>query len=196
MNSKLKEIIAAVEPKRSAKRRFYGVPLRPLKRGPDRRPEGHYNEEHRRPEAEAFFFSINWSDAWQKFLEREENGRFKYKTARQLACALTIGIDAETRRRRAGYLYRAIGPVSVADKKKRVPYLGDWDMLRSQTFIGEMKRDSVLFGSPTMKTMRAALREHIDVTHTAKNMAEVLLGWLARCELWAKQMDQSSVHGR
>ena len=123
-------------------------------------------------------------------MEREENGRFKYKTARQLAGALSIGIDAETRRRRVGYLYRAIGPVSAADKKKQVPYLGDWDMLRSQTFIGEMMKDNVLFGSPTMKTMRAALREHVDVTHTAKNMAEVLLGWLARCETWARQIDQ------
>ena len=118
MNSKLKKIIAAVEPKRSAKKRFYDVALRPLKRGSDRRPEGHYCKGHQRPEAEGFFFSINWSEAWQKFLEREENGRFKYKTARQLACALTIGIDAETRRRRAGYLYRAIGPVSALPTKR------------------------------------------------------------------------------
>ena len=63
-------------------------------------------------------------------------------------------------------------------------------MLRAQTFLGEMRRDSVLFGSPTMKTMRAALREHIDVTRTAKDMAEVLLGWLARCEAWARQIDE------
>jgi hypothetical protein len=41
-----------------------------------------------------------------------------------------------------------------------------------------------------MKTMREALREHIDVTHTAKDMAEVLLGWLARCETWARQVDE------
>jgi hypothetical protein len=49
-----------------------------------------------------------------------------------------VGVDAETKRRRAGYLYRAIGPISAADKTKQVPYLSDWDMLRSQTFLGEM----------------------------------------------------------
>ncbi len=41
-----------------------------------------------------------------------------------------------------------------------------------------------------MKVMREAVRKHIDVTHTAKEMAEVLLGWLARCEAWARQVDE------
>ncbi len=77
-----------------------------------------------------------------------------------------------------------------SDETKKIPYLGDWDMLRSQTFLGEMKKDCVLFGSPMMKTMRRALRKHVDVTHTARDMAEVLLAWLARCEAWAQQVDE------
>ncbi len=160
-----------------------------LRRGPNRKMKGFPRRPYR-SEAEEIFFSISWDEAWQQFLERNSDGRFKYKTAFELSSALAIGINAEVRKHRAGYIYSAIGPVSASDKTKQVPYLGDWDMLRAQTFLGEMRRDSVLFGTPTMKTMRAALREHIDVTHTAKDMAEVLLGWLARCETWARQVDE------
>ena len=190
MDSKLRKIVDAIEPKRSAKKRSYDVPLRPLKRGADRKPEGHYLKGHRRPEAEEFFFSIDWNKAWQQFLQREQNGRFKYKTARQLARALSIGVDAETKRRRAGYLYRALGPINAADKSKQVPYLGDWDMLRSQTFLGEMKKDSLLFGSPRMKTAREAMRKHVDVMETAKACAETMLNWVARYEMWSRQVDE------
>ena len=190
MDSKIKKIVDAIEPKRSAKKRSYDVPLRTLKRGRDRKPEGHYLKGHHRPEAEQFFFSIDWNTAWQQFLQREQNGRFKHKTARQLACALSIGVDAETKRRRAGYLYRAIGPVSSADKSKQVPYLGDWDMLRSQTFLGEMKKDSLLFGSPCMKVAREAMRKHVDVMETAKACAETMLNWVARYEMWSRQVDE------
>lgn len=189
MDPELEKKIKRVEPTKAASKRLYDQPLRVLRRGPDRKMKG-FPKRPYRSEAEEIFFSIRWDEAWQQFLEREEDGRFKYKTVFELSSALAIGINAQVRKHRAGYIYSAIGPVSASDKTKQVPYLGDWDMLRSQTFLGEMRKDSVLFGSPTMKTMRAALREHIDVTHTAKNMAEVLLGWLARCETWARQIDE------
>jgi hypothetical protein len=94
------------------------------------------------------------------------------------------------RKHRAGYIYSAIGPVSASDKTKKVPYLGDWDMLRSQTFLGEMKKDSLLFGSPRMKTAREAMRKHVDVMETAKACAETMLTWVARYEMWSRQVDE------
>ena len=36
-------------------------------------------------EAEELFFSIDWDEAWQQFLERERDGTFKYKTVHDLA---------------------------------------------------------------------------------------------------------------
>src|ERR1039458_947388 len=189
MDPELEKKIKRVEPTKAESKRLYDQPLRVLRRGPDRKMKG-FPKRPYRSEAEEIFFSIRWDEAWQQFLDRDSDGRFKYKTAFELASALAVGINAQVRKHRAGYIYSAIGPVSASDKTKQVPYLGDWDMLRSQTFLGEMRKDSVLFGSPTMKTMRAALREHIDVTRTAKDMAEVLLGWLARCEAWARQIDE------
>src|ERR1039458_4133060 len=175
MDPELEKKIKRAEPTKAESKRLYDQPLRVRRRGADRKMKG-FPRRRYRSEAEEIFFSINWSDAWQQFLEHDEDGRFKYKTAFELSSALAVGISAQVRKHRAGYIYSAIGPVSASDKTKQVPYLGDWDMLRSQTFLGEMRRDSVLFGSPTMKTMRAAWREHIDVTHTAKDMAGVLLG--------------------
>jgi hypothetical protein len=189
MDPELEKKIKRAEPTKAESKRLYDQPLRVLRRGPDRKMKG-FPKRRYRSEAEEIFFSISWDEAWQQFLERNSDGRFKYKTAFELSSALAVGINAQVRKHRAGDIYSAIGPVSASDKTKQVPYLGDWDMLRSQTFLGEMRRDSVLFSSPTMKTMRAALREHIDVTHTAKDMAEVLLGWLARCEAWARQIDE------
>src|ERR1035437_7092951 len=189
MDPELEKKIKQVEPTKAESKRLYDQPLRVLRRGPDRKMKG-FPKRPYRSEAEEIFFSIEWGEAWQQFLDRDSDGRFKYKTAFELASALAIGINAQVRKHRAGYIYSAIGRVSARDKTKQVPYLGDWDMLRSQTFLGAMRRDSVVFGSPTMKTMRAALREHIDVTHTAKDMAEVLLGWLARVETWARQVDE------
>src|ERR1039457_2070715 len=189
MDPELEKKIKRVEPTKAESKRLYDQPLRVLRRGLDRKMKG-FPKRPYRSEAEEIFFSIRWDEAWQKFVERNSDGRFKYKTAFELASELAIGINTQVRKHRAGYIYSAIGPVSASDKTKQVPYLGDWDMLRSQTFLGEMQRDNVLFGSPTMKTMRAALREHIDVTRTAKDMAEVLLGWLARVETWARQIDE------
>src|ERR1039458_7028097 len=65
----------------------------------------------------------------------------------------------------------------ASDKTKKVPYLGDWDMLRSQTFLGEMKKDSLLFGSPRMKIAREAMRKHVDVMPLCKAMAETMVSW-------------------
>jgi hypothetical protein len=189
MDSELEKKIKRVEPTKAASKRGYDQPLRVLRRGPDRKMKGFPRRPYR-SEAEEIFFSIDWEAAWHQFLERNSNGGFKYKTAFELSSALAIGINAQVRKHRAGYIYSAIGPVSASDKTKQVPYLGDWDMLRSQTFLGEMRKDSLLFGSPTMKTMRKALREHIDVTHIAKEMAEVLLAWLARSEAAARQVDE------
>ncbi len=177
MDLELKKKIKRLEPTKAESKRLHDQPLRVLRRGPDRKMKGFPKRPYR-------------SEAWQQFLERNSGGRFKYKTVFELASALSIGINAEVRKHRAGYIYSAIGPVSASDNTKKVPYLGDWDMLRSQTFLGEMKKHSLLFGSPRMKVMREAVREHIDVTHTAKEMAEVLLGWLARCEAWARQVDE------
>jgi hypothetical protein len=190
MDSQLKKKLDAVKPTRANKKRTYDQPLRVLQRGADRSPEGHWNKVRRTSEASELFFSIRWDEAWWQFLERESDGKFKYKTARDVVGALAVGIDAKTRRRRARCLYSAIGPVSAVDKNKEVPYLGDWEMLRAQTFIGEMKKDSLLFGSPRMKTMREAMRKHVDVMEVAKACAETMLTWVARYEAWAREVDE------
>jgi hypothetical protein len=198
MDAELKKKLDSVKPKRSTKKRYYEQPLRVLERGAERNAHGRHvagNSDGRFPkcsarEAEELFFSIRWDEAWQQFLERKSDGKLKYKTVHDLAAALAVGIDAKTRRRRTGYLYSAIGPVSAADKTKKVPYIGDWDMLRSQTFLGEMKKDSLLFGSPRMKAAREAMRKHVDVMETAKACAETMLSWVARYDFWSRQVDE------
>ncbi len=189
MDPELEKKIKRVEPTKAASKRLYDQPLRVLRRGVDRKMKG-FPKRRYRSEAEEIFFCIRWDEAWQQFLERNSDGRFKYKNAFELASALAVGINAQVRKHRAGYIYSAIGPVSASDKTKKVPYLGDWDMLRSQTFLGEMKKDSLLFGSPRMKVMREAMRKHIDVLETAKACAETLLSWVARYEMWSQQVDE------
>jgi hypothetical protein len=189
MDPELEKKIKQVEPTKAESKRLYDQPLRVLRRGPDRKMKG-FPKRPYRSEAEEIFFSIEWGEAWQQFLDRDSDGRFKYKTAFELASALAIGINAQVRKHRAGYIYSAIGPVSASDKTKKVPYLGDWDMLRSQTFLGEMKKDSLLFGSPRMKIAREAMRKHVDVMETAKACAETMLTWVARYEMWSRQVDE------
>src|ERR1039458_2631235 len=183
MDPELEKKIKRAEPTKAESQRLYDQPLRVLRRGPDRKMKG-FPKRPYRSEAEEIFFSINWSDAWQQFLERDEDGRFKYKTAFELASELAVEINAQVRKHRAGHIYSAIGPVSASDKTKQVPYLGDWDMLRSQTFLGEMKKDSLLFGSPRMKGGPAANRPCVGLIETAKACAETMLTWVARYEMW------------
>ena len=186
MDANLQKKIKQAQPSKASGKQRYAQATKALHRQPSKR----FAKNDPRSEEEQVFFSIAWDDAWRQFLERDPDGTFKYKTAKNLTHAMAVGIDAVTKLQRGNYLYKAVGPASNADKTKKIPYLGDWDVLRSQTFLGEMQHDNALFGTPRMKVMREALREHIDVTHTAKDMAEVLLGWLARCETWARQVDE------
>ena len=179
MDPELEKKIKQVEPTKAESKRLYDQPLRVLRRGHDRKMKG-FPKRPYRSEAEDIFFSIDWGEAWQQFLDRDSDGRFKYKTAFELSSALAVGINAQVRKHRAGHIYSAIGPVSASDTTKKIPYLGDWDMLRSQTFLGEMKKDSLLFGSPRMKVAREAMRKHVDVMETAKACAETMLTWIAR----------------
>jgi hypothetical protein len=189
MDPELEKKIKRVEPTKAESKRLYDQPLRVLRRGLDRKMKG-FPKRPYRSEPEELFFSIDWGEAWQQFLDRDSDGRFKYKTVFELSSALAIGINAQVRKHRAGHIYSAIGPVSASDKTKKVPYLGDWDMLRSQTFLGEMKKDSLLFGSPRMKIAREAMRKHVDVMETAKAMAETMVSWVARYEMWSRQVDE------
>ena len=38
--------------------------------------------------------------------------------------------------------------------------------------------------------MREAMRKHVDVMETAKACAETMLTWVARCEVWSRQVDE------
>ena len=186
MDANLQKKFKQAQPSKASGKHRYAQATKALHRQPSKR----FAKNDPRSEEEQVFFSIAWDDAWRQFMERDPDGTFKYKTAKNLTHAMAVGIDAATKLQRSNYLYKAVGPASNADKTKKIPYLGDWDILRSQTFLGEMQHDNALFGTPRMKVMREALREHIDVTHTAKDMAEVLLGWLARAETWARQVDE------
>jgi hypothetical protein len=190
----LKKKLISAKPRRTSKKRTYDQPLRVLERGADRSPEGHWSNVRRGSEASELFFSIHWGEAWQQFLQRKSDGKFKYRTARELAGALAVGVDARTRRRRAGYLYSAIGPVSAADKKKRVPYVGDWEMLRAQTFLGELKDDQLLFGTPQMKVIKAATKKLKDLTEIAQAHAALLMPFLGRYDAWCRQIDGAYNH--
>jgi hypothetical protein len=188
VDANLQKKIKRASPNKASGKQKYDQPLRVLHRGNVR--EDKFIKTDPRSEAEQVFYALDWQQAWQEFLERKPDGTWKHKHAHDLVNSIAVGIDEKTKKRRAQYLYSAIGPLTSSDKTKKVPWLGDWDMLRAQTFLGEMQHDNMLFGTPRMKVMREALREHIDVTHTAKDMAEVLLGWLARAEAWAKQVDE------
>jgi hypothetical protein len=194
MDPQLKKKLDSAKPSRTSKKRTYDQPLRVLERGADRSPEGHWSRGRRGSEASELFYSIHWGEAWQQFLERKSDGRFKYRTARDLAHALAVGVDAKIRRRRAGYLYSAIGPVSAADKKKRVPYVGDWEMLRAQTFLGEVKDDQLLFGTPQMKVIKEAMRKMHDLTEIAQAHAALLMPFLGRYDAWCRQIDGAYNH--
>lgn len=51
-------------------------------------------------------------------------------------------------------------------------------------------KESALFGSPRMKMMREAMRQHVDVMETEKACAETMLSWVARDEMWSRQVDE------
>jgi hypothetical protein len=156
MDPELEKKIKRAEPTKAESKRLYDQPLRVLRRGPDRKMKG-FPKRPYRSEAEEIFFSIRWDEAWQQFLDRDSDGRFKYKTAFELASALAVGINAQVRKHRAGYIYSAIGPVSASDN---------------------------------MKVAREAMRKHVDVMETAKACAETMLTWVARYEMWSRQVDE------
>ena len=52
-------------------------------------------------------------------------------------------------------------------------------------------KESALFGSPSMKMIREAMRKHVDVMETEKACAEAMLSWVARDEMWSRQVDES-----
>lgn len=160
----------------------------------DRRekPKGKISTAEPCDEADELFFSIPWDKAWQMFVERREDGTFKYVSIRALCEDLVVAVDAETKKRRIGWLLQAIGKPENYKLAgiSRMPHIGDWEMVRSQSFLGEVKRDSILFGTPSMLAMRQALRDHVDVMKTAKACAELLFNALARFHTWSQQVDE------
>lgn len=180
--------------KKVRKKTDYGKPYGTMKQRAPRDPRG---IPVRQPnpngdEADELFFSIPWDKAWEMFVQRNENGNFKYVNCRQLVEELVVGADAETKKRRVGYLLQAIGPIENFKLTgiSRMPHIGDWEMVRSQAFLGEIKRDSILFGTPSVQAMRQALRDHVDIMKTAKACAELLFNALARFNMWSRQVDE------
>jgi hypothetical protein len=51
-------------------------------------------------------------------------------------------------------------------------------------------KESALFGSPSMKMIREVMRKHVDVMETEKACAEAMLSWIARDEMWSRQVDE------
>jgi hypothetical protein len=151
------------------------------------RTGGSTNHEFSGPAYETFI-ATDWSEAWKLFLELDERGIYKFKTSWDIAKYLGEGKDKEESKKRAEYLYTAIGPSDKANEK--CPYLGDWDNIRSSLFIGELNKQSILFGNPRVSAIRKLIKEHLDVMEVAAGLGDILVEWLGRFQQWSQQVDE------
>ena len=51
-------------------------------------------------------------------------------------------------------------------------------------------KESALFGSPSMKMIRQAMHKHVDAMGMERVCAEAMLSWVARDEMWSRQVDE------
>lgn len=151
---------------------------------------GRGNAEFKGPGYEVFN-SIKWNEAWKMFLEVDEKGIYKYKTAYALAKELAKGTNTKSKENkdRVKYIYAAIGPKEEA-AKKLCPYVGDWDHMRSSLFVGDQDKQSILFGNPQIAALRKVVGEYLDVTQVAKGVGDIWIEWIARYSSWADQLDR------
>jgi hypothetical protein len=149
-------------------------------------PEGDYH-----PDAYELFKSIRWDNAWNEFKEFDSDGKFKFRSTWSF-CKYMTGCDSKENkqaREQAKWLYAAIGPLEKKNKKRLVPYLGDWAYLRSSQFIGEVNRDSLLFGNPRIAAVRETVKRHLDVMEVSQGVGTIIMQWLGRYDAWSDQID-------
>jgi hypothetical protein len=160
------------------KRRFAYKPLKEIDR--PKTYDGDYDRD-----AYEFFKSVKWDAAYQEFLTIDKDGRYEYPTVWAL-CKELAGSDKD----QAKILYEAIGPADKKNKKRRVPYLGDWGLTRASFLIGEVNKESLLYSNPKIQTLREIVRKHMDVMEISQGLGELLMGWVGRYDAWATQIDE------
>ena len=146
------------------------------------------------PEAYDFFKSVKWDKAWKEFLEHDKDGNYKYQTSWNYAKHLVGYEGSATKkddvRQQAEWIYAAIGPRDKKVKKLPVPYLGDWSYTRASLFIGEVSKESLLYGNPKIVAIREMLKKHNDVMEVSKGIGELMMSWVGRYDAWASQIDE------
>lgn len=136
-------------------------------------------------EAYDYFKSVKWDAAWKEFQEKNRDGSYKYQTVWAL-CKHIADKDKEG----AKIIYHAIGPLDKKERKRLVPYLGDWGLNRASYMIGEVNKESLLYSNPKIQTLREIVRKHIDVMEISQGLGELLMGWVGRYDAWADQVDR------
>lgn len=146
-------------------------------------PDGDFD-----PEGYEYFKSVKWDAAWKEFLELKEDGTYKHQTSWGLIKHLVPSGKEKDEQRK--WLYAAIGPRDKSVKKKPVPYLGDWSYNRACLFTGELKTESLLYGNPKVIAVREMVKNNIDALKISQSFGELLMGWMARYDTWATQIDE------
>jgi len=140
------------------------------------------------PEAYEFFKSVKWDAAWKEFLELREDGTYKHQTSWHLIKHLVPKSKESDEQRK--WLYAAIGPIDKKNKKRIVPSLGDWAYNRACLFTGEVNKESLLFGNPKVVAVREMVKNNLDALKISQSFAELMMGWIARYDTMATQVDE------
>lgn len=140
------------------------------------------------PEAYEFFKSVKWDAAWKEFLELKEDGLYKHQTTWSLIKHLVPKSKESDEQRK--WLWAVIGPIDKKIKKQIVPSLGDWAYNRSCLFTGEVNKESLLFGNPKVVAVREMVKNNLDALKISQSFAELMMGWIARYDTMATQVDE------
>jgi len=140
------------------------------------------NEESKKTPAFRFYKSAPWDKWWTEFHTlREKTGRMTYLTAWSFAKAKGKNVQE------VNWIYRAIGPKPVAlphQKKKRnpLPYLGDWQQLRSKAYF---------YDKESVDKMRVVVAEKLDGMEAGRGSATVVLDLIAKWMRYDDSIDEA-----
>jgi len=126
-----------------------------------------------------FYRSCPWDKWWTEFItSREKTGALTYSTSWALARAKGKSkLEQE-------WIFRCIGPKPIArplsakQKKRILPYLGDWQITRAKAYF---------YDNDSVDNMRKVVKERLDGLEAGRGSATVILDLIAK---WMKYDDK------
>ena len=130
-----------------------------------------------------FYMAQNWLELWDEFVTATvgKNAVLKYRTSWQFCRAKWKKLDREL-------AWEIIGPREAADlsnnKKRRVPWLGDWQKRRAKTWGYSYDEDK-------FKSINQAIKERSDQLEAMKALGPLTMRWMEKGARLADKVEEA-----